>query len=510
MTQQGGDISANAHDQAIAVELRGITKEYPGVKALQNVSLAVRRGEIRGLVGENGAGKTTLVRVLTGAETPTGGEIFVGGHRVAHMTPLLAETLGIACVYQNLMLADHLTVAENVWMGRLPGRLGFVAADELYRTTRRILSQIGYGDVIRPGDRVRDLGTPQQGMVAIARAVSRKARVAIFDEPTAVLAEREVEELFRVIRQLRDDGLAVIYISHRLDEIFKLCDSVTILRDGCNAGEARTEETTPELLIARMVGRTVDGGHFDPKRTIGGELLRAEGISNRHLHGCSLAISAGEIVGLYGLVGAGRTELARALFGCDPITSGRIVINGSPVSLRNPRQSIDLGLGLVPEDRRRHGLALQLSVRHNLNLAVYRFNQLYGLIRTSTEHLVARRFIRSLGINTRSPEQPVRNLSGGNQQKVVLGKWLAGKARVFILDEPTNGIDVRAKDEIYRLINTLAREGAGILFISSYMPELMDICDRIHVMYLGKIVRDVLRSEFEEQSLLGYALQGGQ
>jgi ribose transport system ATP-binding protein len=510
MIQSGGEPLAGMHNQVPLVAVRGITKEYPGVRALQNVALAVRRGEIRALVGENGAGKSTLIRILTGAEPPTAGEIFVEGRRVAHMTPALSERLGIACVYQNLMLAEHLTVAENIWMGRLPARLGIVDTRELHAKTERILSQIGYRDVIHPGDRVKDLSAPQQGMVAIARAISREARVAIFDEPTAVLAEREVNELFRVIRRLRQNGLAIIYISHRMDEIFELCDTVTVLKDGWNAGEAGIQETTAERLIALMVGRVVSGGTYDHARTIGEVLLRAEGLWNPNLYDCSLTVRAGEIVGLYGLVGAGRTELSRALFGCDRITAGSITVAGAAAPLKNPRQAIDRGLGLVPEDRRRQGLALQLSVKHNLNLAVYRFNQIAGLIRTRVESGVARTFIERLDIKTTSPDQRVKNLSGGNQQKVVLGKWLAGKARVFILDEPTNGIDVGAKDEIYRLINTLARGGAAILFISSYMPELMGICDRILVMNRGRIVRDVPRSEFEEHALLGYALQAGQ
>ena len=494
-------------DQNVMVQMVDICKEYPGVTALDKVSFSVRKGEIRAVIGENGAGKSTLVKILTGAEPPTSGEIFIDGQQVHRMTPAISERLGIACVYQNLYLAEHLTVAENVWMGCFPSRLGFVSRNELVEKTRRVLAEIGYQEAIDPSERVKNLTASQQGMVAIVRAISRDARVVIFDEPTAVLAEREVEELFRVIRLLKQRHLAIIYISHRLEEIFEVCDTVTVLKDGRYAGDAVTARTTEDQLITMMVGRELTGDHYDSTRKIGNELLRAEHVTNARLSDCSITLREGEIVGIYGLVGAGRTEFSRALFGGDPITGGAIAMCGEAVVLKNPRQAIDHGMSLVPEDRRRQGLALQLSVKHNLNLPVYRKHGWMGFIRTSSEREISDTYIRKLSIRTPSPDQKVKNLSGGNQQKVVVGKWLANQSRIFIMDEPTNGIDVGAKEEIYALINQLARSGSGVICVSSYMPELMGICDRIVVMNNGRTVASVGRSAFKEEHLLGLAIK---
>ena len=497
-----------AEANAVRVRLTGICKAYPGVRALHRASLTLREGEIKALVGENGAGKSTLVRILTGAETPDAGTIEVGGRAYARMTPALSDRLGIACVYQNMMLAEHLSVAENIWMGHLPVRGGFfLDAGRLRRETEAVLREIGYSGVIDPDDRVGDLSASRQGMVAIVRALSRRARVMVFDEPTAMLADREGKELFRVLRLLRARGLAILYISHRMEEIFDLCDSYAVLKDGESVDEGPLEGMTEGRLIAKMVGREVAGSHYDGGRVLGGELLRAEGVTTDRVFGCSLVVREGEIVGLYGLVGAGRTELARALFGRDPLRAGTIRLRGEPVRLAGPRRAIDRGIGLVPEDRRRQGLALPLSVRHNLNLPVYRRNGRLGFVRPSVEREVGDRLIRDLDIRTPSADQKVRHLSGGNQQKVVLGKWLATESRLFLLDEPTNGVDVGAKEEIYALVNRLARGGAGILFISSYMPELMDLCDRILVMNGGRLVADVPRGEFKEEVLLSHAIR---
>ncbi|MHC5055385.1 MAG: sugar ABC transporter ATP-binding protein [Planctomycetota bacterium] len=492
---------------APVVEMIDIRKRYPGVEALKGVSLSVRPGEARALVGENGAGKSTLIKMLTGAESPSSGSIRVDGEPVARMTPAVSEDLGIACVYQNLVLAEHLTVAENIWMGRLPTRRGWLDVSAMTAKTDAILEEIGYAEIISPGDRVKDLTASQQGMVAIVRALSRDARVVVFDEPTAVLAEREVRELFKVIDLLKRRNIAIIYISHRLEEIFEVCDTISVLKDGASAGEATVAEADEDSLIAMMVGRQISRDNYDPSRTRGGELLAAKGVTSSRLRDCSFSVHEGEIVGVYGLVGAGRTELARAVFGADPIDSGSFAIRGEAVRVTSPRAAIEHGMALVPEDRRRHGLALQLSVKHNLNLTVYRSNNILGFIRTAVENLVAAQFIDQLRIRTPGADQKVKNLSGGNQQKVVVGKWLAEKARVFIMDEPTNGIDVGAKQEIYALMNELARQGSGIFWVSSHMPELMDICDRILVMRNGSIVADVARDESDEEKLLALAIR---
>jgi ribose transport system ATP-binding protein len=370
-----------------------------------------------------------------------------------------------------------------------------------------VLSEVGYADAINPAARVKELNASQQGMVAIVRAISRDARIVIFDEPTAVLAEREVVELFRVIRLLKEKHLAMIYISHRMEEIFEVCDTVSVLKDGEHAGDAVTARTDEQKLITMMVGRELSASHYDDSRKIREELLRAERVSNAHLKDCSISVRAGEIVGIYGLVGAGRTEFSRALFGADRITGGTVTIGSKIIKANNPRRAIDRGVSLVPEDRRRQGLALLLSVRHNLNLPVYRRNGWLGFVRPSKERATSHLYVARLRIKTPSDRQKAKNLSGGNQQKVVLGKWLASQSRIFILDEPTNGIDVGAKEEIYSLINQLARDGSGIICISSYMPELMGLCDRILVMRNGSIVAEVPRSRFNEEYLLSLAIR---
>jgi len=489
------------------VRLEGVGKEFPGVVALKGVDFSVREGEVKALVGENGAGKSTLIKVLTGAHAASSGQIYIDGRLVSHMTCQGAEKLGIACVYQNLMLAEHLTVAENIWLGNMPTHWGVLNWKELAAKTNAILEQIGYSGVIDPMARVCSLTASQQGMVAIVRAISREARILIFDEPTAVLADREAQELFEVIGQLRRQGLAIIYISHRLEEIFKVCDTVTVLRDGAFIDDVAVKDLTEDKLIAMMVGRDINASNFDGGRKIGETVLRVDGLSNDALAQCGFDLKAGEILGLYGLVGAGRTELSRAVFGCDAITTGSIEVMGRRRQFRKPRQAIDAGMGFVPEDRRRQGLAMKLSVKHNINLPVYRRHARGGIISGVREKEISDRYIRQLKIKTPSDNQLVRNLSGGNQQKVVLGKWLAGAARIFIMDEPTNGVDVGAKEEIYRLVNKLGHDGVGILFISSYMPELMDLCDRILVMNQGRIKANVAREKFSEDYLLNLAIK---
>ncbi|MDY0091519.1 MAG: sugar ABC transporter ATP-binding protein [Candidatus Vecturithrix sp.] len=494
-------------EETYTVLMKNISKEFPGVKALEDVTFGVKAGEVKALVGENGAGKSTLIKILTGAYSLEKGEIYIHGDKVEKMTPIISEQLGIAAVYQNLVLANHLTVAENVMMGSLPTRLGFLDKKLLAQKTQEILERIDYAEAIRPTEKVGNLSASQQGMVAIVRALSRNAKIIIFDEPTAVLAAREVEELFRVIRWLRGQNISIIYISHRLEEIFKLCDTVCVMKDGKYVGERLVSESNEDELIAMMVGRDLSQDHYDPSRTIGEEMLRVEELSNARVSNCSLCIRKGEIVGLYGLVGSGRTELSRALFGADPIAKGAVYVKGELLHNVDPRKAIDHKMGLLPEDRRRQGLAQSLSVKHNINMPIYPRIGTAGIINTVKEKETCTQFIQALAIKTPSPNQIVRNLSGGNQQKVVVGKWLAAKSSVFIMDEPTNGIDVGAKEEIYNLINTLAREGSAILMISSYMTELMGICDRILIMRDGMIVADIERQNFDEEMILSLAIK---
>lgn len=490
-----------------AIAMVGINKSFPGVQALKDVDFYLKPGEAKALVGENGAGKSTLIKILTGAYSQDSGEIFVFGKKIEKMTPIISEQLGISAVYQNLVLANHLTVAENILLGNEPSKWGFVSKKTMFKEAEKVLDKIGYADVISPDQKLSELTAAQQGMVAIARALSRNARIMIFDEPTAVLAAREVKELFRVIKQLKENGISIIYISHRLEEIFELCDTALVLKDGKVVGEREVSETNIDELISMMVGREIKKDLYNPNKNIGKEVLRIENLSNFKLKNCSLTVREGEIVGLYGLVGSGRTELSRAIFGADPIDSGKIFVEGKEVKIKSPSGAIKLGLGLIPEDRRQHGLALKLNVKHNINLPVYEKIGKMGFISLSKEIENARNFVKILSIKTPSLKQIVSNLSGGNQQKVVVAKWLASKSKVFIMDEPTNGIDVGAKEEIYELMNNLAMEGAGVLFISSYMPELMSICDRIVIMREGKVVGEIPHEEFSEEKILSMAIK---
>ncbi|WP_063726872.1 sugar ABC transporter ATP-binding protein [Kosmotoga sp. DU53] len=490
-----------------AIVMKKIEKRFPGVHALDQVDFYLKPGEAKALVGENGAGKSTLIKILTGAYQPDEGEIIVFGKKVEKMTPILSEQLGISAVYQNLILANHLTVAENILLGNEKSTFGFIDKRFMIKRTHDILDQIGYADAIKPGQKIGELSAAQQGMVAIARALSRSAKVIIFDEPTAVLADREVRELFRVIHQLKKKGISIIYISHRIEEIFELCDTALVLKDGRVVGERPVKETSEDELITMMVGRELKKDLYNPAKKIGSEILKVEKIENEKLKKCSFSVKSGEIVGIYGLVGSGRTELSRAIFGADSITSGRILIDGKEVKIRSPRSAIKRGLGLIPEDRRQQGLALKLSVKHNINLPIYDRIGRFGFIKLSKETENAKHYVEVLSIKTPSLNQIVSNLSGGNQQKVVVAKWLASQSRIFIMDEPTNGIDVGAKEEIYELMNDLAQEGAGVVFISSYMPELINICDRILVMREGRIGGELQREEFSEEKILSIAIK---
>lgn len=489
-----------------SVIMKNITKTFPGVVALQNVSFEVKQGEVRGLVGENGAGKSTLIKILTGAYRPDEGEIIVFGKKYSKMDPTLSEKLGIAAVYQDLMLSNHLSVQENIFLGNEIKNLGFINKSEMYRKAEELLDNLGYKGIINPRSKLSEISPAQKGMVAIAKALMKNAKIMILDEPTAILAEREVKELFRVVKQLKQNNITIIYISHRLEEVFELCDTATVLKDGKVVGSKNIKETTEDELVNMMVGRELKKQHYI-NRKIGEEILKVQNLKNDKLKGCSFSLRKGEIVGLYGLVGSGRTELARALFGADPIEEGNIYIKGQKIAKLSPNKAIKKRIGLLPEDRREQGLALKLTVKDNINLPIYSRISRLGIINSSQEKRNTLNFIESLSIKTPTIYQKVENLSGGNQQKVVLSKWLASESQVFILDEPTNGIDVGAKEEIYQLINELASNGNAILLISSYIPELISICDRILIMREGTIAGEVIREEFSEESILSIAIK---
>ncbi len=488
-----------------ALELKKVDKVFPGVHALKEVDLSVKKGEIRGLVGENGAGKSTLIKIISGAHAPTSGKIVIFGKEYDRLTPVISESEGVAVVYQNLNLANKLSVVDNVMLGIEPSRFGFINRREKERITREIFRRLNYEINIRA--KVDNLSAAQQGIVAIARALVRKARIFILDEPTAILTDKEIDTLFSIIHQLKKDGITVIYISHRLNEVFELCDSVTVLRDGEKIGDREISETNEDELISMMVGREVSFANLYRPREIGEKVLEAKSLTNFKLKNVSFSARKGEILGVYGLVGSGRTTLSRVLFGAEKIDDGKIVVHGKEVHFKTPRSAMHEGLALAPEDRRRHGLALKLDVKYNINLPLYRRMSKFGFIDLKREKVEAFDIVKALSIKTPTLSQKVMNLSGGNQQKVVIGKWLAMRSDIFILDEPLNGIDVGVKEDILKLINDLASKGSTIIFISSYIPELLSVCDRIVVMREGEISGIVERKDFTQEKVLSLAVK---
>jgi ribose transport system ATP-binding protein len=486
--------------------MRGIRKAFPGVVALDGVDLEVRRGEVHVLLGENGAGKSTLMKILSGALPRDAGEIEIDGRPARIDSPRDAQRLGIRTIYQELTLVPALSAAENIFLGREP-RLGAGIIDtrRLHAETDRVLARLGLR--IDPRRPVGELGIAQQQMVEVAKALDEEARILIMDEPTSALTEAEIGELFATIERLTARGTAVIYISHRLEEVARVGHVVTVLRDGRRVATCRVGEVPTAHLVRLMADREL-AEHFPKRRAPrGAELLRVEGLRRAGvLHGVSLSVHGGEVVGLFGLLGAGRTELARAIVGADPRDGGTIAIRGEAVRIGHPSHAIRRGVGFLPEDRKTQGLIQGLSVRDNITLPSIGRLSRAGVVRTREEDRVASSLVRELRIKTPHLLQLVRQLSGGNQQKVVLAKWLAANADVLIMDEPTRGIDVGAKVEIYELMNQLTARGAGILMISSELPEVVGMSDRILVMRLGRIVAELDAGEATEARVLGAAL----
>jgi rhamnose transport system ATP-binding protein len=471
------------------LQLTNVTKSFGAVRALKGVSFDLRAGEVHALLGENGAGKSTLIKVITGAHQPDGGGIEIHGQRITHFTPAAAHRLGIACIYQQPALFPDLSVAENIAL-RLEAVSALRKVDWPGRRDRaaQLLQRIGAN--ISPATEVRSLSMPEQQLVEIACALGAGARIVIMDEPTASLTQKEVELLFGVVRELRANGVGVIYISHRLEEIFALADRVTVLRDGESVGTRPVAEMNESSLIALMVGREVSHV-YPPAEGAPGEVvlsLHNIGCAISGVNGISLDVRAGEIVGLAGLVGAGRTELARVLFGLTPADTGEILLNGQRVTITSPREAVAHGIAYVPEDRRRHGVILDMPIAHNLTMAIHRSLFPGSWLRFGAERNLAQEFICNLAIKTSGPDAPGGSLSGGNQQKVALGRWLAAKPKLLILDEPTQGVDVGAKSEIHKITRRLAAGGMAVLMISSDLPEVLGMSDRIAVMRGGTIV----------------------
>ena len=484
------------------VRLRGVSKEFPGVLAVNGVDLEILPGEVHAVAGENGAGKSTLMKLLSQVERPTAGEVEISGETVAFRGPGHAQSLGVAMVYQEFALAPHLSVAENLFLGREPARAGFINRGREKEEAIELLRRVGLE--VDPGRLVSSLTVAQQQRVEIAKALAIDAKVVIMDEPTATLAEKEIEELFGVIRDLASRGTAILYISHKLDEIFRITDRVTVMRDGKIVSTMPTGELDEDRLVRMMVGRQLGNLYPKPEVEIEEVILRVEGISRGNfLQDCSFDVRGGEILGFAGLVGAGRSELARAVFGADPIDSGTVELEGKQLNIKNPRAAIEAGIGYLTEDRKGEGLALQLGVHENTTLA--NLPTRAGFLNLKAELRTARRRRDELNIRTPSLRRKVQLLSGGNQQKVVVAKWLETRARVLFFDEPARGIDVGAKAEMFGLIGDLAREGRAIVLISSYLPELLNMCDRIVVMRQGRIAGELRQEEFSEERIITLA-----
>jgi ribose transport system ATP-binding protein len=496
----------NADQRTPVLSLRGIRKEFPGVIALDGVDLELFAGEVHILLGENGAGKSTLMKIISGAVRRDVGEILLNGMPVDITDPRHAQELGIGIIYQEFNLIPHLTAGENILLGREPSILpGVIDQRGLMASAQAQLDDLGVA--IDAHARVRQLSVAAQQMVEVAKALSLNARILIMDEPTSALTDAEISELFAAIRRLKERGVAIVYISHRMDELFAIGDRVTVLRDGRHVGTRIISETSMPELVRLMVGRDLHE-HF-PKQAaaVGKEALRVEGLARKGvLHNISFSLRRGEVVGIAGLMGSGRTELARAIFGADPMDDGKVFVHGVERHLGSPRAAIDAGIGFLTEDRKGQGLVLVLSVQENICLPSIEAFARAGVMQTTREHAAATTHIKGLRIKTPSPHQRVGHLSGGNQQKVVLGKWLCTEADILIFDEPTRGIDVGAKVEIYQLINQLAARGAGILMISSELPEILGMSDRILVMNRGRIAGEFTAQEATQEKILAAAI----
>ena len=488
------------------LELSGISKSFPGVKALDDVGFNLKAGEVHALLGENGAGKSTLMKIISGIYQRDSGSYRLEGREIDELTPKKAQELGIAIIHQELNMCTDLTVAENMFLGRESHARGVIRQREMDRQAAEILKTLKID--IDPRTVVKKLPVSKQQMVEIAKALSTNARILIMDEPTSALTDREIAELFRIVRDLRDHGCAIVYISHRLDELKEITDRVSIFRDGRYVATRNFDETTLDEIIAMMVGREIKEKFPHIPVAKGEKILEVSHLDSGMVKDVSFDLYAGEIIGLSGLMGAGRTELVRAIFGADPIENGTIKLDGEVIHVRHPLDAIEHGIVLGPEDRKKQGLCTELSIRENVGLAnLDRICNRWGVVRSGVEKELTRRAIKDLRIKTPSGEQTAKNLSGGNQQKVVLGKWLVRDARVVIFDEPTRGIDVASKVEIYSIMNDLKSRGIGVLFVSSEMPEVMGMSDRILVMCNGRITGNLVSKATTQDEILRCATQ---
>lgn len=488
----------------------GITKAFPGVVALDGVDLTVSSGEVLALLGENGAGKSTLMKILAGVQPQDSGSVYVDGAEVQITDPLVSKRLGIGIVFQELSLADNMTVADNIFALNEPMRGPFVDSRAMYRRTQELLDRLGFD--LDPRAMVGDLSVSARQLVEIAKVLRAEPRILILDEPTSTLTEREVQALFTVVNAVKAEGVGVVYISHKMDEIHALCDRATVLRDGVAVGTVALADTTVDELVAMMVGRPLDQS-FPPRRPVDPQaptVLELEGFTRPgHFENIDLAVRAGEIVGIYGLVGAGRTELAHGIFGVTPATSGTLRLEGTPLQVKSPADAVDHQIAYATEDRKSEGLVLDASVAHNTTMAnLGAISRAWGFLSARKERDIARAAVDSFRVKTPTIGHAVGTLSGGNQQKIVLAKWLETSPKVLLLDEPTRGIDVGAKYEIYLLMQTLAEQGVAIIMISSELPEVLGVAHRVLVMSDHRIIAEVDPEEGDAESIM-YHITGG-
>lgn len=488
------------------IELKNITMEFPGVKALDNVSFGLREGEIHALCGENGAGKSTLIKILTGVNIPTSGQFLFEGKPIENSSPANSMSLGIYAIYQEFNLLQHMTVAENIFFGQEIKKNGVLCKREMVKKCRELTNEIGVD--IDPNSTVNKLSVAHQQIVEIARILNRNIRVLIMDEPTAPLTENEINILFKAIKKLKDKGVSIIYISHRLEEIFELADRITVIRDGQYIQTSDTADTTNEQLISLMVGRTLGSQYPEKSGKIGNKVLSVKNLTNRKVKHVSFDLYKGEILGIAGMVGSGRTEMVRALYGADPISEGKIEMNGKEIRISSPREAIRNGIGLIPEDRKNQGLYLQQSIRDNVSCCNLKAVSGKIIMDRKKEADLCTKLCKKMAVKMPSIMQKAVYLSGGNQQKVILAKWLATDCSILIFDEPTRGIDVGAKKEIYELMRQLTNEGKSIIMISSEMPELIGMSDRVLVMRDSELTGEIVElPKMTQENILKMAIK---
>jgi ribose transport system ATP-binding protein len=485
----------------VILSIKDVSKSFPGVRALDNVSVDVRRGTVHGLVGENGAGKSTLMKILSGVYERDAGTVTFDGQSVEHTTPHQSMQSGLAIIYQELNLVNKMSVGENIFLGRFREMKGMRGT---HAKAREILDSIGCD--IPTTKLVSELSVSQKQMVEIAKALSFKSKLIIMDEPSSSLTGEELIELAKIIQQLKGQGISIIYISHKLAEVFDFCDVISVMRDGHIIDTKPTGDFTRNELIAMMVGRTIENEYPPRPQCVGAPLLEVKHLNTRKLHDISFTLHYGEILGLVGLVGAGRTEIVRALFGADKVRGHEVWIDGKKVKIRKPRDAKEAGLGFIPEDRKLQGLVLPFSVECNITMAAFRKFSWFGLIRKSIEKGIAARQVAALNVKTPSTRVPVRNLSGGNQQKCIVGRWLELSPRVLIMDEPTRGIDVGAKYEIYMLMKQIAERGGAIILISSELPEVLSMSNRVLTIFEGRIMGELLPETASADEIMSSAL----